>query len=309
MQNQPKHRMNPDKNPLSLSIVIPAKNEATGLRSLLPKLTRNFPDAEIIVVNDGSTDETPEVCKEHHITLINHAYSMGNGAAIKTGARAATSDIIVFMDADGQHDPDDIPRLMDKMDEGYEMVVGARNAASQASFARRTANHLYNRLASVMTGHRIEDLTSGFRIVRARHFRRFLYLLPNGFSYPTTSTMAFFRSGLPVAYIPIQAAKREGKSNIRLLKDGLRFFIIIIKVGSLFSPMRLFLPVSLVLFSLGLSYYLFTFITEHRFTNMSALLFVTSVLVFLIGILSEQVSALHYKDSDMEQRRIQRDEE
>ncbi len=299
--------MNANKETPSLSIVIPAKNEALGLRLLLPKLISNFPNAEIIVVNDGSSDETAEICKEHHIVLINHVYSMGNGAAIKTGARTATADTIVFMDADGQHNPDDIHRLIDKMAEGYEMVVGARNASGQASLARKIANNVYNKLASVMTGYQIDDLTSGFRIVRARHFRRFLYLLPNGFSYPTTSTMAFFRSGLPVGYIPIHAAKREGKSNIRLFKDGLRFFIIIIKVGSLFSPMRLFLPVSFVLFSLGFGYYLFTFITEHRFTNMSALLFVTSVLVFLIGILSEQVSALHYKDSDMEQRRIQRD--
>ncbi len=300
--------MNPSKNPPFLSIVIPAKNEAGSLRSLLPKLIDQFPNAEIIVVNDGSTDETSEVCKEFRVVLVNHVYSMGNGAAIKTGARTATADTIVFMDADGQHNPADIHRLIDKMDEGYEMVVGARNASGQASFARRIANNVYNRLASVMTGYKIDDLTSGFRIVRARHFRRFLYLLPNGFSYPTTSTMAFFRSGLPVGYIPIQAEKREGKSNIRLFKDGLRFFIIIIKVGSLFSPMRLFLPISLLLFVTGLSYYLFTFITEHRFTNMSALLFVTSVLVFLIGILSEQVSALHYKDSDMERRRTRRDE-
>ncbi|NOZ51793.1 MAG: glycosyltransferase family 2 protein [Gammaproteobacteria bacterium] len=301
--------MKPDKKTLSLSIVIPAKNEGTGLRSLLPKLTNNFPDAEIIVVNDGSTDETPEICKEHQIILINHAYSMGNGAAIKTGARTATSDTIIFMDADGQHNPEDIHRLIAKMNEGYEMVVGARNADGQASFARRIANHLYNKLASVMTGYRIDDLTSGFRIVRARHFRKFLYLLPNGFSYPTTSTMAFFRSGLAVGYISIHAAKREGKSNIRLFKDGLRFFIIIIKIGSLFSPMRLFLPASAALFVLGLSYYFFTFITEHRFTNMSALLLTTSVLVFFIGILSEQISALHYKDSDMERRRTRRDKE
>ena len=157
-----------------------------------------------------------------------------------------------------------------------------------------------------MTGYVIEDLTSGFRAVRARHFRKFLYLLPNGFSYPTTSTMAFFRSGLPVAYIPIFANKREGKSKIHLFKDGMRFLIIIIKIGALFSPMRLFLPVSFLLFFLGLSYYSFTFITEHRFTNMSALLFTTSILVFLIGILAEQVSALHYKDSDEDRRRSNR---
>ncbi|GMQ83460.1 MAG: glycosyltransferase family 2 protein [Gammaproteobacteria bacterium] len=288
------------------SIILPARNEGQNLRRLLPALCTQFRDCEIIVVNDGSTDDTAEVCASHPITLISHPYSMGNGAAIKTGARAATGKLLVFMDADGQHRVEDIPRLLEKLEEGYEMVVGARHSDTQSSLARRMANSIYNRLASMMTGYKVEDLTSGFRAVRARHFRKFLYLLPNGFSYPTTSTMAFFRSGLPVAYIPIRAEKREGKSKISLFKDGLRFFIIIIKVGSLFSPMRLFLPVSLLLFFLGLGYYSFTFITEHRFTNMSALLLTTAVLVFLIGILSEQVSALHYKGADDDYRRTKR---
>jgi len=289
-----------------LSIIIPAKNEADNLTKLLPQLKKAQPSAEIIVINDGSSDDTKAVCNEHSIKTISHPYCMGNGAAVKTGTRKAKGDILVFMDADGQHSPDDISSLLKKMEEGYEMVVGARTAGSQASLARRLANCAYNKLASFMTGYVIEDLTSGFRAVRARHFRKFLYLLPNGFSYPTTSTMAFFRSGLPVAYIPIFANKREGKSKIHLFKDGMRFLIIIIKIGALFSPMRLFLPVSFLLFFLGLSYYSFTFITEHRFTNMSALLFTTSILVFLIGILAEQVSALHYKDSDEDRRRSNR---
>lgn len=290
------------------TIVIPARNEAASLDRLIPDIKRQHPEIEILVVNDGSTDTTEDVCKKHGIRVITHPYSMGNGAAIKSGARTATSDIIVFMDADGQHNPADITRLLQKLEEGYEMVVGARENSSQASFSRGIANRFYNRLASIMTGHKIEDLTSGFRAVRARHFRKFLYLLPNGFSYPTTSTMAFFRSALPVAYIPIHAGKREGKSKIRLLRDGLRFFLIIVKIGALFSPMRLFLPVSALLFLLGTGYYAYTFSVAHRFTNMSALLLVTSVLVFLIGILSEQVSALHYKESDLERRRIRRNE-
>jgi len=290
----------------TISIVLPAKNEGQNLHRLLPTLCEQFKYCEIVVVNDGSTDDTAEVCANYPVTLISHPYSMGNGAAIKSGARTATGDLLVFMDADGQHRPEDIPRLLKKLEEGYEMVVGARQSDTHASFARRMANKFYNWLASVMTGHKIDDLTSGFRAVRARHFHKFLYLLPNGFSYPTTSTMAFFRSGLPVTYIPIRAEKRAGKSKIRLLRDGLRFFIIIIKVGALFSPMRLFLPVSALLFCLGLGYYSFTFITEHRFTNMSALLFTTSILAFLIGILSEQVSALHYKTASEDMRRTDR---
>ena len=292
---------------LNLSIVIPAKNESRGLQKLLPVLLEHYRDSEIIVVNDGSTDDTEEICQKANITTVSHPYSMGNGAAIKTGARLAKGAIIIFMDADGQHDPTVIPSLMEKLDNGYDMAVGARTYDTHASVTRLFGNHFYNRLASFMTGYKIEDLTSGFRAVRARHFRKFLYLLPNGFSYPTTCTMAFFRSGLPVAYVPIRAGQREGKSNIKLIKDGLRFFLIILKVGSLFSPMRLFLPISVALFALGLSYYGYTYTTAGRFTNMSALLFISSMFTFLIGIISEQISALHYKGADDDQRRIRRD--
>lgn len=292
-----------------ISVVIPAKNEAENLGRLLSEIKKASLDAEIIVVNDGSADATEAICREAGVTVLSHPYSMGNGAAIKTGARHASAPILVFMDADGQHDPSDIPRLLTKLDEGYDMVVGERQADTHASFARRIANTVYNRLASLMTGHQITDLTSGFRAVRARHFRKFLYLLPNGFSYPTTSTMAFFRSGLAVAFVPIKAGRRVGKSNIRILKDGTRFLVIILKIGSLFSPMRLFLPLSLVLFATGVSYYLYTYITIGRFTNMSMLLFTSSLLTFLIGILSEQVSALHYKGTEEDQRRVTRNDE
>lgn len=215
----------------TFSIILPAKNEAVNLPPLLARLRERFPVAEIMVVDDGSTDTTAQIAQDHGARVVRHPYSMGNGAAIKTGARHATGDVLVFMDADGQHDPADIERLLAKMAEGYEMVVGARQADTHASFGRRLANHSYNRLASWMTGYHIEDLTSGFRAARARHFRKFIYLLPNGFSYPTTSTMAFFRSGFPVAYVPIRAGQRGGKSHIRLLRDGTKFFLIILKVG------------------------------------------------------------------------------
>jgi len=290
-----------------LSIILPARNEASGLSGFLPSLVAAFKDAEIIVVNDGSTDATAEVARQCGAVVLNHPYSMGNGAAIKSGARRARGNVLVFMDADGQHGVDDVTRLLAKLEEGYEMAVGARHWDTQASTGRAVANRIYNRLASYMTGKRIEDLTSGLRAVRARHFKRFLYLLPNGFSYPTTCTMAFFRSGLPVAYVPIRARQREGKSHIRLFEDGLRFLVIILKVGTLFSPMRLFLPISALLFCLALSYYGYTFFNFHRFTNMSALLFLSSLLCFLIGILAELVSSLHYKEAESERRLVQRD--
>ncbi len=309
--------MNPTKSHLTergryretLSIVLPAKDEADSLRRLLPELRRCMPDAEILVVNDGSRDETEEVSRAAGVKVVSHPYSLGNGAAVKTGARYAAGDILIFMDADGQHDSADIPRLLEKLAEGYEMVIGARCSGSHASLGRRGANYFYNRLASAMTGYRIEDLTSGFRAVRARHFRKFLYLLPNGFSYPTTSTMAFFRSGYPVAYVPIRAEKRmqAGASKIRMGRDGLRFFVIILKIGALFSPMRLFLPVSGLLFLGGLDLYIYNYLTTGRFTNMSAFLLLSGLFTFLIGILSEQISSLHYRGVEEDQRRTRRD--
>ncbi len=284
-----------------ISIVIPAHNEAEGLRLLLPALCSDYPGAEIIVVDDGSTDETAAVCEQFPVRHIRNPCNMGNGAAIKTGARNAGRDIIVFMDADGQHDFSEIPALLEKLEAGYDMVVGARSAGSHATLPRRLANMIYNRLASVMTGYDIRDLTSGFRAARRRHFIRFLYLLPNGFSYPTTSTMAFFRSGLPVGYVPIQARKRSGKSHIRIFRDGLRFFIIILKIGALFSPMRLFLPISALLFVIGLSYYGYTYSVSGRFTNMSALILLSSLFTFLMGIMAEFISSLHYKGTEEDQ--------
>ena len=286
-----------------VSVVIPAKNEQESIASVIANLkTLTFPEniclTEIIIINDGSSDNTATVATNAGASVINHVYSKGNGAAIKTGARQAKGDVIVFMDADGQHNPDDIPRLLVKLDQGYDLVVGARQRGSQASFGRSIANKFYNKFASYMTGHKVEDLTSGFRVVDAKKFRQFLSLLPNGFSYPTTSTMAFFRAGYSVAYEPIHAAQRVDNSNshIHLVKDGIRFLLIIFKVGTLYSPLKLFLPIAASVFLTGLSYYGFTYFTAGRFTNMSALMFTTSLIIFMVGLVSEQITALMYKD-------------
>jgi glycosyltransferase involved in cell wall biosynthesis len=287
---------------MRLSIVLPAKNEAAAIGATVEKIYAQLAllgldvGAEVLVVNDGSTDNTAAVAQAAGARVLHHPYSKGNGAAIKAGARAASGEVIVFMDADGQHDPADIARLLKELEQGYDMVVGARQKGSQASVGRGLANGFYNRLASWMTGHKVEDLTSGFRAVRADKFREFLYLLPNGFSYPTTSTMAFFRAGYAVAYVPIHAAKRIGKSHIRLLRDGARFLLIIFKIGTLFSPLKIFAPVALLMFLLASGWYGWTWTHERRFTNMSTLLYTGSVVVFLMGLISEQITALMYKD-------------
>src|SRR5690606_12729713 len=282
---------------MTLSIILPAKNEALAIGSTVKGIRELFPEAEILVVNDGSTDNTAEVAEQAGARVVHHPYSKGNGAAIKTGARSATGEVLVFMDADGQHNPADIPRLLARLDnENHDMVVGARQKGSQASVGRGIANGFYNWLASYMTEQKVEDLTSGFRAVRADKFREFLYLLPNGFSYPTTSTMAFFRAGYSVAYEPIHAAQRIGKSHIRLVRDGMRFLLIIFKIGTLFSPLKMFAPIAALLFAMATLWYGHTFYHDGRFTNMSALLYTGSVMIFLMGLISEQITALMYKD-------------
>ena len=283
----------------TISVILPAKNEAQGLQRILPALRIRLPEAEVIVVDDGSSDATAAVARQHGATVLSAPYAMGNGAAIKRGARVASGEVLVFMDADGQHDPAHIPLLLTKLDEGFDMAVGARGRGGQANAGRGFANAIYNRLASWMTGHRILDLTSGFRAVRADKFREFLHLLPNGFSYPTTSTMAFFRSAYPVAYVPVEVAKRVGtSSHIRPVKDGVRFLLIIFKIATLYSPVKLFAPTAAAFFLTGIGYYVWTFCFERRFTNMSALLLSASVIVFLVGLVSEQITALTYRRLD-----------
>ena len=281
----------------SLSIVIPAKNEAGAIGTAVAGAREACPEAEIIVVDDGSDGDTAAVAKEAGATVIRHPESLGNGAAVKAGARVATGDVIAFMDGDGQHSAAEFAALLEKLDAGYDMVIGARDSGSHANVGRLYANGIYNVVASWLTGRRIPDLTSGFRVVRAALFKQFLYLLPNGFSYPTTITMAFLRAGYPISFEPIPVDKRIGKSHIRPVRDGVRFLVIIFKIATLYSPLKIFLPISAGFFATGLGWYAYTFSTMGRFTNMSMLLLSASVIVFLIGLISEQITALTYSKS------------
>jgi glycosyltransferase involved in cell wall biosynthesis len=282
-----------DEHP-SLSIIIPAKNEAAIIGEVVASVRDVYRNAEILVVDDGSLDDTAALAEQSGAIVVRNPVSLGNGAAIKAGARAASGDILIMMDGDGQHKAEDIRSLLAKLDEGYDMVIGARDSGSHAGVGRLAANGLYNVFASMISGHRIPDLTSGFRAVRSNLFKSFLYLLPNGFSYPTTITMAFLRSGYPVTFVPIKADKRTGTSHIRPIRDGLRFLAIIFKIATLYAPLKVFLPISATFFVSGIGYYAYTYVTMGRFTNMSMLILSASVIIFLIGLISEQITALTF---------------
>ena len=275
-----------------ISVIIPAYNEAESIGELVARIRGVYPEFEVLVIDDGSSDDTARVAGQAGAVVYSHPYNIGNGAAVKSGIRRATGQILVFMDGDGQHGPEDIATLLAHFPH-YDMVVGARQHKRRGSWVRAIGNTIYNWLASYVAKFPIEDLTSGFRAVRADVARQFVSLLPNTYSYPTTLTLAVLRTGRSVRYIPIKLQNREsGKSQIRVVKDGVRFLMIIIKICTLYSPMRVFLPVSGSLFLMGLFYYLYTFITQNRFTNMSALLFTTSVVIFMMGLVSEQVCQL-----------------
>ena len=280
------------------SVIIPAYNEVEHIGDVVSRILALHPDFEVIVIDDGSTDGTGKVAREAGAIVYRHPYNIGNGAAIKSGIRIASGSVLVFMDADGQHQPADIDQLIQYFP-AFDMVVGARSEGTQASKLRELGNRVYNRLASYVTNFRILDLTSGFRAIKSNLARNLLYLLPNTYSYPTTMTLGMLRSGKSVKYLTIDVQPRKtGNSKIHILKDGVRFFMIIVRICTFYSPLKIFLPVSAVLFLVGLLYYGYTFFASGRFTNMSALLFTTSILIFMLGLISEQISQMRFEKSE-----------
>ena len=281
-------------DPAAVSIVIPAYNEAAVIADVVASLKASAPWREIIVVDDGSKDETSAVARASGATVVRHPYNKGNGAAVKTGIRTATGDYVMIVDGDGQHHGSDAIRLAARLGE-YDLVIGARSSATQATLARRLGNGALNRLASYLTEREIPDLTSGFRAARREHLREFLHLLPNGFSTPTTTTLAFIKAGYNVTFEPAEARKRVGTSKIKLGRDGVRFLLIILRIVTLFSPLRVFLPISLASFAIGAAYAVWTILSQSHVTNSSVLLIMLAVIVFLVGLVSEQISALRFE--------------
>ncbi len=286
----------------AVSVVIPAYNEKEGIATVVTNIQQVMASQnqsyEIIVVDDGSHDATAESARQAGARVISHPYNIGNGAAVKTGIRNARGKALVILDADGQHNPEDIPRLLEKL-ETYDMAVGARTHDSETSLHRDAANKIYNFFASYICRMKIEDLTSGFRAIKTVIARRFVYLLPNTFSYPTTITLAIVRSGHSLAYVPIRTAKRKGRSKIKLLRDGTRFFLIIVKIATLFSPLRIFIPVSAAMFLTGFAWGLVKiFFLGGRYGPTSAMLMTMAVVVFMVGLVSEQVAQLRFDRSE-----------
>jgi glycosyltransferase involved in cell wall biosynthesis len=285
-------------NRSDVSIIIPAYNESAVIGSVIEKIRMLYPHFEVIVVNDGSKDNTAEMAEKAGAIVYSHPYNIGNGAAIKSGIRIASGEILVFMDGDGQHNPEDIGKMIEFFPD-YDMVVGARTKQDQVSLFRGLGNRILNKLAGYVAKFHIQDLTSGFRAVKADIAYKLLYLLPNTYSYPTTITLGVLRSGRSLKYIPVSVQKRKsGESNVSVSRDGVRFFMIITKICALYSPFRIFLPLSMLIFLSGATYYIFSYFRSGRFTNGSALLFTTSIIVFLMGLISEQITQMRFERSE-----------
>jgi glycosyltransferase involved in cell wall biosynthesis len=281
-------------DPSTVSIVIPAYNEAGAIGNVVSSLAAAAAWHEIIVVDDGSADATSAIAARAGATVVRHPYNKGNGAAVKSGLRRASGEYVMIVDGDGQHHGPDALRLAARLGE-YDLVIGARSSSTQATFARKVGNGALNWLAGYLTEREIPDLTSGFRAARRSHLREFIHLLPNGFSTPTTTTLAFIKAGYNVTFEPAEARPRVGTSKIRLARDGVRFLLIILRIVTLFSPLRVFLPISIGTFVLGAAYAVWTIATQSHVTNSSVLLIMLAVIVFLVGLVSEQISALRFE--------------
>lgn len=280
-----------------LTIILPARNEEQIIGKIVSELKRLYPEAEILVVNDGSTDLTVHVAREAGAMVISHPHSRGNGAAIKTGIRNAQNDILILMDADGQHNPQEIKKLLEYIPE-YDMVVGARSGNSHGYFHRNMANLFYNNIASYLADYKILDLTSGFRAVKKKVIKKFIYLFPNGFSYPTTSTLSLLKVGYNLKYVPIDVKKRAGKSKLNLLRDGVGFILTMFKIIMIFSPFKVFAPAGFFFTLLGVAYSLYTIILWQQFRNMSVLLISIGILIFMLGLIAEQIAQLRMEKSE-----------
>ena len=292
----------PEALPFSVTVVFPAYNEGKVIGRVLERVRAYLPDAELMVVDDCSADDTPAQAAAAGARVERHPVNRGNGAAVKTGIRRASGDVILLMDADGQMEPRYIPLILGTMAEGFDMVVGARSRATQGdTLARRLGNQALDSLGSYLVEAPLRDLTSGYRAMRRTVIEEFIHLLPNRYSYPTTSTLALTKAGYSVGFVEIAGQHRQaGRSGQKLLRNGIRFGLIILRMISLFAPLRVYFPMAIVLFLLGLAAFLLgLFIGPEPFRlkvpGSSVVLFTGSMIVFMFGLLAEQIAALRFQ--------------
>ena len=278
----------------SVSIIIPAYQEEEAIGQVVANVLRVARELgcpyEVLVVDDGSTDNTGGAARYAGAQVLVHPYNRGYGAALKTGIRAATSRTVLFLDADGQHDPEDIRCLLAER-KVYDMVVGARRRSQGAPLWRKPGKLFLGWLANNLTGRNIPDLKSGFRAIAREMALRFLPIMPDGFSFSTTSTIAAFRGGYKVQYIPIQVAHRVGKSTVTMI-DGFKTIMLIIRIVTLFAPLRVFLPVSAATFVLGVGFVIQGYLSAGAASIKGIMVILASILFFLFGILVDQVTAI-----------------
>ena len=284
----------------AITILIPAYNVEASISNVLEGLHEWRERAEIIVIDDGSTDRTPEISERAGVRVIRHRINKGYGAALKTGIRAASGDIIVMMDADGEHNVAQVSRLLDAMS-GNDMVVGARGKGSHAPLIRRPGKWILSKVANYLAQADIPDLNSGFRAFRKDIAKLFLHILPNGFSFTTTLTLALFKEGYNTAYVPITTTPRVGSpSTVNPIRDGINTLMLIVRIIALFDPIKVFLPTSIALFLLGAVYWIGSGIFRYashiepafHIPSGAVTAILASIIVFMFGILADQVSAI-----------------
>jgi|YNPBryBLVA2012_1023415.scaffolds.fasta_scaffold11809_2 glycosyltransferase involved in cell wall biosynthesis len=290
----------PRTYPFSVSVVIPAFNEAHNIGAVVQRVRAALPDAEILVVDDASQDGTAAAALAAGARVERHPTNRGNGAAVKTGIRHASGEVVLLMDADGQMDPRYIPDLLGGIAAGYDMVVGARTRETQGdTLARRLGNRALDALGAYLVEAEVRDLTSGYRAMRREVIMEFLHLLPNRYSYPTTSTLSLLKAGYCVGFVSIEGQRRQGgRSSQKLLKNGVRFGLIILRIISLFAPLRVYFPIALGMFFLSLLAYIASVAVNGvwlKIPNATAALFVGGIIVFMFGLLAEQIAALRFQ--------------
>ncbi|MDY0094409.1 MAG: glycosyltransferase family 2 protein [Candidatus Vecturithrix sp.] len=280
----------------SMTVIVPVYNEEGAIAQTLDELLPNIENNgwQLIVVNDGSNDGTGQILEHYgnRLRVINHPYNRGYGAALKTGIRAANTELMAICDSDGQHRPEDL-MLLYKEASGADIVIGERAPGSRNDLFRVPGKWLLRHAANFIVGRKIADLNSGLRIFRRAFIKKILHLMPEGFSFTSTSTVAAIKMGFLIKFVPIQTRKRIGTSSVRQVRHGFMVLMLILRLAVLFSPLRIFMPISAALTGLGVVYALYVIATV-RLTLANGALFclLAALMIFFFGLVVDQISVM-----------------